>query len=386
MLQNKIKATIATLILMMPLLSCEKEESPKEKPDEEEVMEVDWSAAADSATDGLIDQYWNAGESYFNYTNRSNEDFHYWPQAHALDVVLDAYVRTDDDHYLQYINQWYEGVNSQNGNTFLNDFYDDMEWNALAMLRAWQMTDDSGFKEAALTLWEDILTGWNEHAEGGIMWRKGAPYGKNACSNGPAAILGARLYQSFDDEEYLDWALKIYSWEKNLLFDDSSGAIWDSVTEENGTLNFNKDWIFTYNQGTFVGASIELYEITGKEVYLEDAVKAADYTLRFLVDPDTRLLKSEGDGDGGLFKGIFIRYFTQLILHPDLSEDDREKYVGFLERNAVTLWTKGMNKDEILFGADWKRKPAYSVDLTTQLSGVMLMEAAALLEQEGILE
>src|SRR5699024_2850373 len=143
------------------------------------------NTAADSSSNALINNYWNPQEMYFNYGNQGNVDFHYWPQAHALDVILDAYTRTDDQKYEAYIDQWYKGVHQINGNTFLNHFYDDMEWNALAMLRAYSITGAEKFKSSVEDVWADIKTGWTDVAGGGIMWSKGTPNSKNACSNAP---------------------------------------------------------------------------------------------------------------------------------------------------------------------------------------------------------
>ncbi|MCD7713079.1 MAG: glycosyl hydrolase family 76, partial [Firmicutes bacterium] len=111
---------------------------------------INWYAAADSSSTALIGSFWNAGEKYFNYDNNGNTAFHYWPQAHALDVLVDAYLRTGDAKYKTCFDQWFEGVKIKNGNTFKNDYYDDMEWNALAILRAYQVTKDQKYKEAAL--------------------------------------------------------------------------------------------------------------------------------------------------------------------------------------------------------------------------------------------
>ena len=47
--------------------------------------------------------------------------------------------------------------------------------------------------------------------------------------------------------------------------------------------------------------------------YLDDAVKAAEWTKANLCITDQRILKSEGKGDGGAFKGIFVRYMKLLI-------------------------------------------------------------------------
>jgi predicted alpha-1,6-mannanase (GH76 family) len=346
---------------------------------------INWSAAADSSSSNLVLSYWNAADHYFNYTNSGSKDFHYWPQAHALDVMVDAYKRTNDNLYKTTINDWYNGVKAKNGNTFLNVFYDDMIWNSLAMLRAYNVTNDEKFKTSAIEVWNDIKGGWNTtYANGGIAWKKDQPYSKNAVSNGPASIIGSRLFQQFGNASDKEWALKLYDWEKEYLFNPASGAVYDGIDGRTNTTN--KAWIFTYNQGTFIGAALELYNITKERGYLNDAVKAADYTLNNLVDGNDRLLKSEGNGDGGLFKGIFIRYFTQLILHPDLDSSVKKRYALFLKHNAETLWRQGTNKSLITFGPYWKTKPGPSTDLTTQTSGAMLIEAAALLKKEGLID
>lgn len=313
---------------------------------------VDWQAVADSSSEAMVNLFWNPSNKYFNYSNSGLTDFHYWPQAHALDVIIDAYNRTGDMLYFTSINDWYAGVKTKNGNSFYNDFYDDMEWNALAMLRAYNATNDEKFKSAAIAVWEDIQTGWNDNAGGGIAWKKDQLYSKNACSNGPASILAAQLYQQFGDNKNKQWALDIYSWEKEYLFNPSNGAVYDAINSQTGQTN--TEWIFTYNEGTFLGAALELYKITGEKWYLNDAIKAADYTLNNLVNSNDRLLKEEGSGDGGLFKGIFVRYFTQLILHPDLNASTRDRYVNFLKLNAETLWNQGTNKTLVLFGTYWK--------------------------------
>lgn len=355
-------------------------------PDDE--RGINWQAAADSSTRALVTHYWNYPQSYFNFGHAGNTQFQYWPQAHGLDILLDAYLRTGDTYYLGYIDDWMEGVHIQNGGTFRNDFYDDMQWNALAILRAYHATGDAKFLNAAEKIWEYILTGWTELLDGGIMWATFTPHSKNACSNGPAAILAARLHEATGDPVYLNWAAEIYHWQREHLIDHGNGAVWDSIAMENNREVINKNWIFTYNQGTYIGAAVELYRITGNAIYLNDAVKSADYTLHSLVQANSLILKDEGEGDGGLFKGIFIRYFTELILLDDLPEGTRTRYLYFLEHNAENLWTAGADKERMMFGPDWSKKPGRErqIDLTVYQSGAMLLEAAARLQNEGLLE
>lgn len=338
---------------------------------------TDWNAAADSSSKSLVTSFWNAGGSYFNTDNATNTTFQYWPNGHSLDVLVDAYTRSNDAFYKNYINLWYDGVEAQNGNTFRNDYYDDMEWNALAMLRAYQATNDTRYKDAALQVWEWIKGGWNSNAGGGITWKLGMEYSKNACSNGPACILAARLYQAFGDESNKEWATKIYDWEKATLFNSSTGAVYDNINSNTGIV---QNWIFTYNEGTFIGSAVELYKIFGEKAYLNDAALAADYTTSTLVT--NSLLKDEGSGDGGLFKGIFVRYLTELIQQDRLDASAKKRYIQFLQYNGETLWNTGTAKPAVLYGTYWGAKPGATAGLTEQLSGCMLIEAMALLQKQ----
>ena len=91
------------------------------------------------------------------------------------------------------------------------------------------------------------------------------------------------------------------------------------------------------------------------------------------------LLRSEGNGDGGLFKGIFIRYFVKLALEEDLTNGERNKFAFALKKNAEALWKCGIDTTDPLFGPNWART-GETVDLGTHTSGATLIEAMALYE------
>ncbi len=345
---------------------------------------INWNKAADSAAATLDRDFYDTNTHYYHNSNRGDTTFHYWPQAHALDVLTDAYQRTRSPRYLNRMNEWLEGVRRKNGNTFLNEYYDDMLWNALAMLRVYEVTHDKKWLSATQTLWDDIKTGWNDTMSGGIAWRKGQRYYKNTPANAPAIILAARLYRVTKRPDDLDWAKRIYNWQKRTLVDSASGLVYDGINQDNdGKLNTR--WKFTYCQGVWIGGTHELYKLTQDPTYLADAIKTADLSLTDPTLTTNGLMRDEGNGDGGLFKGVLVRYLTQLVLEPNLDKTRRNQYAAFLRTNARTLWQQGTARPSLAFGAFWQRPPIDGkTDLPIQLSGNMLLEAMSLLERSRV--
>ena len=340
----------------------------------------DWNKIADSAQSSL-NYFWSASGKFYLASNNAADWAQYWPNAHALDVLVDAYLRNPSPGLKARMDDFLVGVKAKNGNTWLNYYYDDMEWMALACLRAYQATNDMQYKEVTDILWADIKNGWSADLGGGIWWRKDNS-SKNTPSNMPAAILAARLYKAFNKAEDLEWAKKIYDWQKTVLYETGTGWVYDNIDKSG---NKNLVWKFTYNQGTFLGAALELFKITNNTVYHADAVAAADFAVSSGHLVSNGILKDEGGGDGGLFKGVFVRYFTRLIIEGNLSADKKNNYIAFLKKNGETLWSKGTNKALILFGSAWDKAPGNTNDLTIQLSGMMLLEAVAELKKLNLL-
>lgn len=354
------------------------------------IAENNWYQRADQTQDALEENYWN--EDIKSYNLDSEEEsreqfFHYWWHAHALDNLVDAYLRTKDSKYEEKIDTLYEGILQRNKGQITNDYYDDMLWMGLALLRAYQITEKEEYKDSVLELWEEIKGGWNDHCQGGIAWRKQQLDYKNTPANGPAVILAARLYREFGKKEYLEWAEKIFSWLDENLVDQNTGFVWDGKNRE-GKGKIDKDWQFTYNQGVYIGAAVELFKITEEINFLEKADKTADTAMVRLTLPGENIIQDEGQEDGGLFKGIYVRYLTKLIVTLAKTKTEQEfnykEYIEHLEINAESAWEKSRNEKGI-FNNDWTEKTDTKIDLSTNLSGVFLMEVMAVLEEKNLL-
>ncbi|WP_255314366.1 glycoside hydrolase family 76 protein [Bacillus sp. FJAT-26390] len=336
---------------------------------------------ADFAQDALMGNYWNETTSIMNQwypreANRADENYYYWWQAHVIDVFVDGLNRTGDRLYKDRIEAIYEGLLRSNGGTFLHHYYDDMEWLGLALLRAYQATGNEAYKQSALELWADIKTAWSDHMGGGMAWNKGQLDYKNTPANAPAAILAARLFQCFGDKSDLEWALKIYKWNKENLVDPETGFVWDGINRL-GDMQIDYDWAFTYCQGVYIGAGVELYRSTGDRSFLDEAKRTAHACIVRLCSPGNLVLPDEGIDDTGLFKGILVRYLVELLRAAPEMNEVREVVLA----NRAILLEQGLDKASGLCGPSWEGLPVVPVQLSVQLSGVMLLEAAEALQR-----
>ena len=366
--------------------------------------QYDWQAIADGMSHALIDHFWGANfdgygqRYYFNYGSDLTDmtTIHYWPQAHAMDVLVDAFLRTGRQEYIDLFPYWWVGAPTFNTgdkdeDPWWNVYVDDMEWITLAQIRMFESTDNDLYYKKARQIYDNwIWPTWGPESEspwfGGITWKTDVSKSKNACSNGPAAIIAARLYEFYDKAklhdgkskaDYLNEAKKIFEWERKTLFNPETGAVYDNINKD-GRIS---PAVFTYNSGTFLGAAYELFKITGEKQYLEDAVKAADYVLDHLTK-NNGVLSDAPKGDGGLFHGIFFRYFVKVAKDMALDEAHQIKYKDFITLSATTLVENGLNQQTMLYGGTWWEAPAddASVCLTAHLTGCMLIEAMCTLK------
>ena len=342
------------------------------------VLAAEHQARALQTLNELPSTFWNADVQMFHNRlpcDNCDEVFHYWWQAHALDVLIDAYELTGDAAWLHRASDLYEGLLSRNGGDLHNDYYDDMLWMALAVLRLYEITGQNHYLTTVQTLWNDIISAWNTSFDGGIPWRRTQLDYKNAPSNGPAVLLAARLYQTTGDETSLEWARRIFDWMQNVLVDPASGLVWDGINRQGDGL-IDKQWMFTYNQGTYSGGALALWKITGESFYLQQARRNVQSTLQTLVRPDGVLVQHR-QGDGGLFTGILIRYLNEFRG----GEASVEGVSHVLNISAEAAWHS--RTDQGVFPPVWGELYNEGIDLSTHLSGVMLILSQATSANRG---
>ena len=369
-------------------ISCRRDEPHRLPPESAGTADqvYTYAATADSMQQATYRTYLGTDGTFVQDNSGTDRYGNYWPNAHALHTLVDGYERTGESAYPPRMIDLLRGIAVRNGGTYSNVFNDDMLWLGNASMRAHRATGNGEYLEVAKYLWHDVLKSYSEVFGGGITWKKDTPGLKNAVSNGPAIVLALRLYRVAQDSSYLDWATRLYDWQRANLVDPTNGEVWDHIYEEDGKVRIKKEWVFTYNMGTWIGAGLRLYQATGNADYLTDAIRSARTVLTSPKLTTEGLLRDEGQGDGGLFKGILIRYLTELILAADLPQADRADFVRFLQFNGETLYTEGIKRPGMVVGPNWSEQPSGPTDLTTQLSGLMLLEAIAKLDAAGLLK
>lgn len=225
-----------------------------------------------------------------------------------------------------------------------DQYYDDNDWIALDCCDYYEATGKQEYLDKAIALHRYIYSGWSDELGGGIYWCEQKRTSKNTCSNAPATVLCLKLYKLTKDEKYLKQAEETYEWTKTNLRDPEDFVYWDNISLE-GQIGYAK---YTYNSGQMIQAGVLLYQITGKEAYLQDAQQTAkgayEYFCRLQQTPkgEMRFYPDSPWFNVILFRGLKALYQT----------DHNPTYIKAMIDNAdfAWRWTRDSNG---LFSNDW---------------------------------
>jgi predicted alpha-1,6-mannanase (GH76 family) len=303
--------------------------------------------------------------------------WHYWWQAHLLDCMLDAYQRAPTQWRRDAIGALVRGVRVRNITGWVNNYHDDIAWLGLALQRSAAVAGlrKSGAEHAIM---RRLRLG--RGPSGGMRWRVGDDF-VNVPATGPAAIFYARRGNVGIATSLADWMLQH-------LIDPSTGLVFDGArVNPDGTVRTIERTVYSYCQGVLLGTCIELGAASGAPRWLEQAEKTVHAVAEHLTDAG--VLRGHGGGDGGLFTGILVRYLAHAAVAASLSEPSRKIAARLVLDSAEAAWrNRGVAEGGPVFGPQWSvpaRPPGPGLaerDLSVQLSGWMLLEAAAALSAQ----
>jgi predicted alpha-1,6-mannanase (GH76 family) len=303
----------------------------------------------------------------------------WWNAANALTAVVGYTQRTGDRTHAGVIETTFTAAQRRHAG-FINSFYDDSGWWALAWVAAYDLTGDSRYLGAARTIFAHNTGGWDTTCRGGLWWNEARKY-KNAITNELFFTLAALLHQRVPGGgNYRAWALREWEWLSSSGLIGASGLVNDGLTpacENNGGITW------TYNQGVILGGLAALYQITGDRAYLAQGDSIAGAALTALTSPPSasppgiltepcEAASAGCDGDQSQFKGIFVRYLYDFYL-----QSRQPAYSTFILANARSLWDNSKDPGN-QFGMRWTG-PFDRADASRQSSALDVLNAAAAL-------
>lgn len=341
------------------------------------------------------------------------QPWHYWWQAHYVDCLVDTGRRelgggaTPAARFNgpgrpsagRLASQLVTGIRLRNAFTFVNNYYDDMAWLALATDRLDRLAEETrrpGRRRNAAVR-KSLALQFDSAATadlgGGVFWSKDRDF-KNTPATAPIALFYARTGQPGKAQALLDWL-------DATLFDADRGLYLDGARLDSRGEVVLERTVYTYNQGPVLGALLEV----GGEANLArvaDVVAAVDrhLTVNAPKAPGSaqagRILRCDGNGDGGLFTGILCRYLALAATDVRLPEATRATASRLVLDTADAFWAgrrplADMESAELspaahsasIFSMHAARPagetypPGAAVELSTQLQAWMTLEAAA---------
>ncbi len=215
---------------------------------------------------------------------------------------------------------------------FSTRLWDDNAWIMLDFLQAHAMSGDQSYVEAAEKMVPFMRAGMTP--EGGMRWIENAD-SVHTCSVAPSEQAFLRLYMATGKQEYLDDARRLEHYRTTGPLARDDGMYSDNVSAD-GRVD---QMLWSYNQGTPIGADVLWYQLTGDSAYLDRAKKTAAAALKHFGRGDVMW-----SGQPPAFNAIFFRNLLALdAWAPDPSY--RVALDGYLNR----AWNEGRDSVTGLF-------------------------------------
>jgi len=256
------------------------------------------------------------------------------------------------------------------GGKFLNQYYDDEGWWALAWIDAYEWSHEGRYLEMAQQIFDDMSKGWDDTCGGGIWWRKDKRY-KNAIANELFLSVAARLAADVPDrrKEYRDWAEREWRWFDASGMINEEGLVNDGL--DNSCKNNHRN-TWTYNQGVILGGLTALAAQSKDEGLLKRAQGIAAAAISHLSDAEGILhekCEPNCGADGVQFKGIFVRNLAVLN-----AAAPSEKVAKFMDANARRICK--VQTEDHRFSVTWSQA-SEAITAATQVSALDAILAAA---------
>lgn len=366
--------------------------------------------AVNAILHGLKVQQQNGNATLYN-----GKFAHYSEVLHKLFDNADYYLGTFSLISYTQTKEWsVYGVNrgSSKGSARVDgveNVYDDQMWFIRELLEAYKLTGNNEYLTKAEYLTDYVLDGWDctrtasGEEIGGIPWGPGYVT-KHSCSNGPMVSPLVWLHELYKDKSdqityryidatdkvtrktmlvkksdyYLDFAKKIYAWQKKYLL--RSDQVYDDMMGGCSTGNVQTETVngviyrkgntcvdrvgpaISYNSGTMLSGAADLFQATGDIVYKQDAVKLSDASFTYfakLGQTKAGYYTYAISGFNNWFNGVLMRGYVDV--YPDHAKVadyintfqknldfgyENSLYEGFLPTSLLVGWNSDKSKNQ----------------------------------------
>jgi predicted alpha-1,6-mannanase (GH76 family) len=303
----------------------------------------------------------------------------WWNAANSMTVLANYARVSGDSTYNSVLANTFTAAQKSHAN-FINAYYDDQQWWALAWVDAYDLTGNASYLSMAETIFANVAqNGWDTGTCGGGVWWSTAKTYKNAIPNELFLSLAAALANRTSGTTsagYLSWAQKEWAWFKGSGMINSENLINDGLNSNDPSACANNGaTTWTYNQGVILGGLVELYRADQDPTLMPEAEAIAGAAISHL--SVNGILTEPGNlsgGDGPQFKGIFMRNLMVLYQAIPGTSAQAAQFRSYAQTNAQSIWKNDRNSANQLGGL-WQG-PFDSADATRQTSALDALIAA----------
>lgn len=160
-------------------------------------------------------------------------------------------------------------------------YYDDNEWVGIELMRMYKLRHEAAALERAEQIMAFVMTGWQTNPKlacpGGIPFSNSpSNTDRNTVTDGPAVELAVQLYRVSGDGAYLQFAELAYEWVRRCLMQPSQ--LYADHIRQHGVID---PTLWSYNQGSMIGAGTLLYQVTHNGAFLYQARQTAKAALAY---------------------------------------------------------------------------------------------------------
>ena len=305
----------------------------------------------------------------------------WWNSANVITMLVDYSRVSATNTYLPVLSNTFQQAQTKYSG-FLNQYYDDEGWWALAWIDAYDLTKNPQYLSMAESIFTDMAAGWDTTMCGGGIWWSKERRNKNAIANelflSVAAHLANRAHDPAQSAKYLSLAEKEWQWFRDSGMINSQSLVNDGLnaSSSSGCVNDGKP-TWSYNQGVILAGLVEMNRAKPDPRLSTMARAIAGAAILHLSDRGSIMhdpCEPKCGADGIQFKGIFVR---NLMALNDAFPDPQ--YVRFVDANANSVWDHSRGPDSQL-GLVWSG-PYEAEGAGSQSSALDAIVAAAQMAQ-----